>query len=84
MAQYFESAPQVASAEERVSVVLPDVDIGPGVRLKRAVVDRYCRLPADLVAGCNPEVDRGRFHVTAGGVTLITPEMLGQEVHHLR
>jgi glucose-1-phosphate adenylyltransferase len=66
------------------SVVLPDVDIGPGVRLKRAIVDRYCRLPANLVAGGNPEADRRRFHVTAGGITLVTPEMLGQEVHHLR
>ena len=67
------------------SVVLPDVDIGPGVQLRRAIVDRYCRLPANLVAGGNPEADRRRhFHVTASGVTLITPEMLGQEVHHLR
>ena len=66
------------------SVVLPDVEIGPDVVLRRAIVDRYCRLPAGLEVGVRPEEDRKRFHVTASGVTLIVPEMLGQEVHHLR
>jgi len=66
------------------SVVLPDVDVGPRVRLTRTIVDRYCRLPAGLVAGEDPAADRSRFHVTPNGITLISPEMLGQEVHHLR
>jgi ADP-glucose pyrophosphorylase len=46
--------------------------------LKRVVVDKYCRLPPELVVGVDAEVDRRRFHVTDKGVTLITPEMLGQ------
>jgi glucose-1-phosphate adenylyltransferase len=29
------------------------------------------------------EADRQRFHVTERGVTLVTPEMLGQHVHGL-
>jgi len=58
------------------SVILPNVDIGRGVVLKRAVVDKDCRLPPGLVAGVDPEEDRQRFHVTAKGVTLITPQML--------
>ena len=29
------------------------------------------------------EEDRQRFHVTESGITLVTPEMLGQEVHHV-
>jgi len=66
------------------SVVLPNVDIGRNVVLKRAVVEKYCRLPDGLVAGANPEEDRKRFHVTERGVTLIVPEMLGQQVHYLR
>jgi len=41
-------------------------------------------LPEGLVAGANPEEDRKRFHVTERGVTLIVPEMLGQQVHYLR
>jgi glucose-1-phosphate adenylyltransferase len=37
-----------------------------------------------LVVGVNPEEDRKRFHVSPNGVTLITPEMLGQMTHHFR
>jgi len=66
------------------SVVLPNVDIGRNVVLKRTVVEKHCRLPEGLVAGGNPEEDRKRFHVTERGVTLIVPEMLGQQVHYLR
>jgi glucose-1-phosphate adenylyltransferase len=59
------------------SVILPNVDIGRGVVLKRAIVDKDCRLPPGLVVGVDPDEDRKRFHVTAKGVTLVTPQMLG-------
>jgi glucose-1-phosphate adenylyltransferase len=75
-------AQEHASIED--SVVLPDVDIRARVKLKRAIVDRYCVLPPGLEAGLDPAADRKRFHVTPNGITLITPGMLGQEVHHLR
>jgi glucose-1-phosphate adenylyltransferase len=71
-----------ASVED--SVVLPGVDIARGVVLKRAVVDKHCRLPEGLTVGLDPEQDRKRFHVTPGGVTLVIPEMLGQKIHHHR
>lgn len=48
------------------------------------MVDKNCRIPPGLQVGVNPIEDRKRFHVTDKGVTLITPEMLGQVVHHLR
>jgi glucose-1-phosphate adenylyltransferase len=60
------------------AVVLPDVSIGRGAKLRRAVVDQGCIIPEGLVAGYDPEADRKRFHVTAKGVTLVTPGMLGQ------
>ena len=66
------------------SVILPNVDIGRNVVLKRTVVDKYCRLPPGLSVGVDQEQDRQRFHVTERGITLITPEMLGQNVHHSR
>ncbi len=66
------------------SVVLPDVDVGRGVILWRTVVDRYCRLPEGLVVGFDAAEDGKRFHVTDKGVTLITPEMLDQHIHHPR
>ena len=60
------------------SVILPDVDIGRHAVLKRCVVDRQCRIPEGMVIGKNPGEDRKRFHVSPLGVTLVTPEMLGQ------
>jgi glucose-1-phosphate adenylyltransferase len=66
------------------SVILPKVRIGRRVRLKRVVVDKLCMLPDDFSAGFDPEQDRRNFHVTDNGITLITPEMLGQHVHQAR
>jgi glucose-1-phosphate adenylyltransferase len=65
-------------------VILPNVEIGNNVTLRRTVVDKRCRLPDGLKAGLDPVADRNRFHVTERGVTVIVPESLGQRVHHLR
>ena len=66
------------------SVVLGDVDIGRDSTIRRAVIDRHCHLPAGTRIGFDPDEDRRRFHVTAGGITLVTSAMLGAPVHHLR
>ena len=66
------------------SVILPNVEIGNNVTLRRVLVDKHCRLPDGLTAGVDAEADRKRFHVTERGVTVIVPESLGQRVHHLR
>lgn len=66
------------------SVLLPNVDVCRDVTLKRVIVDKGCKIPDGLVVGVNPDEDRKRFHVSSNGVTLITPEMLGQTVHKIR
>jgi glucose-1-phosphate adenylyltransferase len=66
------------------SVVLPDVEIGRHCIVRRAVLDAHCRLPPGLAVGVDPDEDRRRFRVTEGGVTLVTPEMLGQRLHRPR
>jgi glucose-1-phosphate adenylyltransferase len=63
------------------SLLLPNAVVGRGVRLARCIVDKHCRLPDGFAAGFDADADRQRFHVTPRGVTLITPEMLGQTVH---
>lgn len=63
------------------SLVLPDVVVGRGVRLRRCIVDKHCRLPDGFVAGFDAAADAARFHVTPRGVTLISLDMLGQSVH---
>src|SRR5439155_2019092 len=40
------------------SVILPNVDIGRNVVLKRTVVGKYCRLPQGLTAGVDPQQER--------------------------
>jgi glucose-1-phosphate adenylyltransferase len=59
-------------------VLLPDVVVAAGVQLRRAIVDRHCRLERGSLD------DPRRFRITGKGLTLITPEMLGQTVHQLR
>jgi len=66
------------------SVILPNVEIGDNVILRRVIVDTRCKLPDGLTVGVDREADRRRFHVTERGVTVIVPESLGQTVHHLR
>jgi glucose-1-phosphate adenylyltransferase len=63
-------------------VLLPGVRSGRDVVVKRAVIDSRCVLTPGLRVGVDPGEDRARFHVTPGGVTLLTPEMLGQNIHH--
>jgi glucose-1-phosphate adenylyltransferase len=66
------------------SVVLPDVFIGENCVIHKAVIDKNCKIPAGTRIGVDAEEDRQRFHVSEGGVVLVTPEMLGQRIHHVR
>jgi len=66
------------------SVVLPDVSIGERCRIRKAVIDKGCDIPNDTVIGEDRSSDMRRFFVTEEGVTVVTPEMLGQEMHHVR
>lgn len=65
------------------TVVLPEVQVGKGCRIKRAVIDHGCAIPDGLVVGEDSKEDARRFRVTPGAVTLTTPEMLGQELQVL-
>lgn len=58
------------------SVILPEVDIGRRARLRRVIVDRGVRIPADLVVGEDPQEDARRFCRTENGITLVSQRML--------
>ncbi|MEW6646851.1 MAG: glucose-1-phosphate adenylyltransferase [Pseudomonadota bacterium] len=66
------------------SVILPDVTIGERCRIRKAVIDKGCIIPDGTIIGEDLEQDAKRFHVSEGGVVLVCPEMLGQELHHVR
>ncbi|MDA3922565.1 MAG: glucose-1-phosphate adenylyltransferase [Salinisphaera sp.] len=58
------------------AVLLPDVQIGKGSKLKRVVIDRGCRIPPGMIIGDDADDDRARFERTDNGVTLVTRPML--------
>ncbi len=66
------------------AVVLPDTEIGRNCHISKAVIDRGCKIPPGTIIGEDPVKDAERFFVSSGEVTLVTPEMLGQELHHVR
>ncbi|MDJ0910810.1 MAG: glucose-1-phosphate adenylyltransferase [Woeseiaceae bacterium] len=67
------------------SVILPDVDVGENARVHRAIVDRGTRIPPGMEIGIDHDADRERgCRVTDSGITLVTPEMLGQQLHVTR
>ena len=71
-------------AEVEDSVVLPNVDIDRHCVIRRAVIDKHCKIPAGTKIGVDPEEDRRRFHVSEGGIVLVTADMLGQGYHRVR
>ena len=67
------------------SVVLPDVVIGERCNINNAIIDRGSVVPAGTEIGVSHDADRERgFRVTSGGRTLVTAEMLGQQLHFTR
>ncbi|GGY77010.1 glucose-1-phosphate adenylyltransferase [Marinobacter zhanjiangensis] len=69
-------------SEVNDSVIFPDVDIGRNCEIRRAVIDRGCRIPEGSRIGFDPEADSERFHVSPKGIVLVTPEMLEQDYPH--
>ena len=67
------------------SVILPEVNIGQNCRVHRAIIDRGSDIPDGTVIGEDHDADRERgFRVTSTGLTLVTPDMLGQHLHFTR
>jgi glucose-1-phosphate adenylyltransferase len=71
-------------SEVKDSVILPNVTIGQNCHISKAVIDKGCEIEDGTVIGVDQAADAERFHVTEKGVVLVTPEMLGQDLHHVR
>jgi glucose-1-phosphate adenylyltransferase len=63
------------------AVVLLNVDIGRYCRIKKAVLDKGCIIPPNTDIGYDLAADAERFHVSESGIVLVTPQMLGQDLH---
>ncbi|MDO3382472.1 glucose-1-phosphate adenylyltransferase [Gilvimarinus algae] len=60
------------------SVLFPSVEVGRNCKIKKALIDRSCVIPAGTEIGYDEAADRERFYVSPGGVVLVTPDMLNQ------
>jgi len=63
------------------SVVLPNVRIGKSCRIRRTILDKGCVVPDQFAIGYDRDKDSRRFHMSPAGITLVTPDMLGQALH---
>jgi len=61
------------------TVILPEVVVNRNCKIRRAIIDRGCEIPAGTVIGYDPEIDRKNgFRITDKGIVLVTRGMLGQ------
>jgi glucose-1-phosphate adenylyltransferase len=55
------------------SIIFPDVDIGEGAQVRRAVIDKKMRIEPKDKIGFDLDKDRKRFFVTDSGIVVICP-----------
>lgn len=60
----------------RNSVILPDAVIGSGCRIQNTIIDKNTVIPDGLVIGENSEEDSRYFHISPGGIRLISQDMV--------
>ncbi|MGJ8619792.1 MAG: glucose-1-phosphate adenylyltransferase [Methylophilaceae bacterium] len=65
------------------AVILPKCTINRNVTLKNVVIDRGCFIADGMEIGVDLEKDKKRFYVSEKGIVLVTPDMLGQELHRV-
>jgi len=66
------------------SIILPQVNIGRHCRITKAIIEKGCDIPEGTIIGEDRAEDERRFHVSHGGIVLVTPDMLGQKLHYVR
>ena len=57
-------------------VIFPSVVINKGCRIRKAIIERNCVLPAHMEIGYDEEEDRKHFYVSPKGVVLVNSKML--------
>ncbi|MBA3710695.1 MAG: glucose-1-phosphate adenylyltransferase [Planctomycetes bacterium] len=58
-------------SEVHSCVLMDDVEIGRGARVRRCIIDKHVRIPNNDVVGYNRDEDAKRFHVTESGIVVI-------------
>ena len=67
------------------SLLLPECEVMEHCKIRGAIIDRGAIIPEVTEIGVDLNADRARgFRVTEGGHTLVTPDMLNQNLHVIR
>jgi glucose-1-phosphate adenylyltransferase len=66
-----------ASVED--SILLDNCRIGPGAKIRRAIIDENTAVPAGVEIGHSVALDGERYQVTEGGVVLVARAMLEEQ-----
>jgi glucose-1-phosphate adenylyltransferase len=61
----------LSGAEVDDSVVFDNCVIGPRAKVRRAILDKNVRIPADANIGYDLEQDRLLYHVTESGIVVV-------------
>lgn len=56
----------------RETVLMENVVIGEGARIRRAIIDKDVTIPPKTKVGYDAEADRSRFPVTDSGIVTIS------------
>ncbi len=64
--------------------MLPEVNIGRHCRITKAMVEKGFKVPEVIVISENKDDDKKRFHMSPGGIVLVTSKILGHSRHMIR
>jgi glucose-1-phosphate adenylyltransferase len=62
------------------SIIMDNCDIGRHAKVRRAILDKHVKVPADAIIGYDPEADRARYFVTESGIVVLSGERSPVEV----
>ena len=60
------------------SVLMPGTRVEAGAVVRRAILDKNVQVPPGAHIGVDPELDRQRYHVSEGGITVLGKGALAQ------
>jgi len=56
------------------SIIFPDVTIGPGAKIRKAIIEKGLHIPAGFEIGYNLERDSAVFHLTESGIVVLAKD----------
>jgi glucose-1-phosphate adenylyltransferase len=65
------------------SIIMDNCDIGRRTKVRRAILEKNIKVPADTMIGYDLEADRARYYVTESGIVVLSGERSHVEVSDL-